>query len=223
MKYLVFIAALGILGPQIANAGANLVVKEPLKIQLKKGDLVLQAGQYAAKLDIDSDEIEIDLVIGGKKRNFEFKTPKNKDQVYDLQKLQVKAADLKQEFNLSGQQFHTSKDIGGAKIANRSCVISSWTTQENCRIVESWVPGTGCSILDGECMWPGHSEQSISCDTVTHSISGLQDVTFVPVFSHSKSWINFVDADSGKILAELILSEDKYETERRISQTACKM
>lgn len=199
-----------------------LVVNQRLEIRGERENLILEPGTYSAEAKFKDDSIKLKLKINGQSTEVKIQTPKVDDQKSYYTEMVHKAADLKQSFDLIGFMGRVEKVTGSERTETRSCTIKSWTTQQNCHVVHRRIEGTGCNLDRSRCVIPASFEEDVECDTVTETLDGEQESTFIPSFVSDKQSIKFVDPNSGSLVAEFVLYESKFASEKTVSETRCR-
>ncbi len=200
----------------------QLVVHQQVTVRDGKNSLTLQPGQYYAEFKLEKNEIEVEVHLRDQNRIAKVEIEIPKGDRFNLERVQYKAASLGQDFDLSGYSIHRTVSESAQITKAGACVIQSWTSQENCRNVESYVWPSNCDITGKNCTSAGYTKNEYHCDTVNHSITGTNMQTVIPRLKEINQGIALVSG-SGAVVADLIRYRDKYIEDERISETQCRM
>lgn len=200
--------------PLFNKSSVELEIKEPLVIKLKSKTLLIAPGTYSGVLGIlpregffngffpNSYFLEASLSLPEGTEDFRI----NLKRTHGLKTLD-------QDFELELSSETEIIPQGPARSEERACVLSEFSSQENCEIVYETV----CNMFK-ECT----HEPKVQCDTQTHTIWGKHMVLFEPELKLRRSGVKFVGKKDKNLLGIARAPVSKMNTEKIISSTPCR-
>lgn len=199
-----------------------LKVESPIEISLAKGQSAQVApGEYKAHFERTYTKGFLGI---GRKEILVFKIETAPQPISGTIRFEKrKDLLLGQDFSFEDATTYEEKPVTPPLKETRSCVVYSFSTEENCRQTSSIECSTGWSpdISGSTCIGSTYVKHDIVCDTVNHEIKGLQDVVFqkTSYMTHSKKLIK--SRKDGSVLATLTEPTTSFPSENIISKTRC--
>lgn len=194
-----------------ADAG-TLVVDQPIEIKYKKSTQYIQVGDYKAEMKLKNKGLLHQLYL-------DYNVETSPEKISGSLKINKGTFVIGQNYMVEKDRLYKEEIISEEMKETRSCIIQTFYTQENCRIVPTLECNRDIFNEPTDC-W---RVERIACDSVRHDIKGIQDVVFVKTSVQNADKIIFKKTADKTVMATYTSPIRNSSSEKIISATRCKM